>query len=439
MRAPLSRRALLRGAGVALGLPLLEAMWPRRAFAQSLAPRRFVACYVPCGIHMAAFTPRAAGRDFDLTPILAPLAQVRGAVNVLTGLANLPARPDGAGDHAAGTGSFLTARHVRKTDGANIQNGISLDQRIAQVVGGATALPSLVLGIEGGGGVGGCDSGYACAYSRNISWLGEATPAGQETSPRAAFDRVFGDLRAEESPELARRRRLYKRSVLDFVMEDARGLQAQLGASDRLKLDEYLTGVRELERRIDQPVDAQACMLPSEPESPRDVRDTVALMTDLIVYALQCDRTRVASFMLGNGGSNRAYPFLGVPEGHHELSHHQDNPENHRKLTLIDTWEVEQWARLLTRMAETPEGDGSLLDNSLIFWSSEIEDGNAHRHTNLPILLAGAAGGALETGRHLVFADAPPLARLFVSCLNLMGVPDPTFGDDGDGPLQGLV
>jgi hypothetical protein len=180
-------------------------------------------------------------------------------------------------------------------------------------------------------------------------------------------------------------------------------------------------------------------MLPSEPESPRDVRDTVALMTDLIVYALQCDRTRVASFMLGNGGSNRAYPFLGVPEGHHELSHHQDNPENHRKLTLIDTWEVEQWARLLTRMAETPEGDGSLLDNSLVFWSSEIEDGNAHRHTNLPILLAGAAGGALETGRHLVFQDAPPIANLFVSCLNLMGVPDAMFGDDSTGPLEGLV
>jgi hypothetical protein len=439
MTSPLSRRTLLRGAGAALALPFLEAMLPRRAFAQVNVPRRFIAYYVPCGIHMAAFTPRGTGTDYALTPILAPLEPVRASVNVLTGLANLPARPDGAGDHAAGTGSFLTARHVYKTEGANIQNGISLDQRIAKVVGEGTRLSSLVLGTEGGSSVGGCDSGYSCAYSRNISWVGERTPAGQEVSPRSAFDRLFAGQATGESPAAAAKRRLYKRSVLDFVLEDTRALSQKLGPSDQRKLDEYLTGVRELERRIDDPGDGPRCEVPGAPADPMDVQQAVERMTDLMVLALQCDQTRVVSFMLGNGGSNRPYPFLGVAEGHHELSHHQGNPTNHEKLTLIDTWEVEQLSRLLQKLAAIPEGDGTLLDASLVFWSSEIEDGDAHRHTNLPVILAGGCGGALPTGRHLEFPDAPPLARLFVSCLNLMGVPDATFGDDGDGPLSGLV
>lgn len=436
--SPLSRRAMLRGAGALVALPFLEAMLPRRAFAATPPATRFVGYFVPCGIHMDAFTPAAEGADFALTPILQPLGDLRADVLVLSGLANRPAQPDGTGDHAAGTGSFLTARHCRKTEGEGIRNGISLDQLLAERFRADTRLPSLVLGAEGGGSVGGCDSGYSCAYSRNISWAGESTPVGKEVDPRGVFDRLFAGYDPTETAEQAAKRRFYRKSVLDFVRDDAERLQARLGKTDRRKMDEYLTGVRELERQVDLAARTAACAVVSPPEPPQDIQAHVRLMSDLMVLALQCEQTRVCTFMLGNGGSTRPYPFLGVPEGHHEVSHHQDDPENHRKLTLIDTWEVEQLAYLLQRLKAVQEGETTLLANTLVFWSSEIEDGNAHRHTNLPILLAGQAGG-LRTGRHLRVGGEAPIANLFVSMLQLLGQPDASFGDDGTGPLGGLV
>jgi hypothetical protein len=433
-RAHLSRRTFLRGAGAAIALPFLDAMWPRSARAQAAASaRRFLAWYVPNGIHMPDWTPSTTGVNYTLPAILAPLAPVRSEVLVLTGLANRPAVVPVAGDHARGTGSFLTARTVKKTNGADIQNGISIDQRIAEVIGSATSLPSLQLGAETGGSTGDCDSGYSCAYARNISWAGPQSPLAKETNPVSAFDRLFQGADTQIPPAERERRRLLRLSVLDTVTDDANRLRLDLGASDRQKLDEYLTGVRALELRI-QNLSGSACDV-TAPADPADFVAHVRAMSDLIVMAFQCDRTRVISFMELNAGSNQTYPWLGVFDGHHQISHHQGLEANFAMLRTIDTWEIEQFVYLLQQMASVTEPEGSLLDSSLVFFSSEIEDGDAHRHTNLPILLAGRGGGAVLPGQHLRFSGSPPLANLFLTVLRAFGIQDATFGDDGTAPL----
>jgi len=433
-RARLSRRAFLRGAGVAVALPFLDAMWPRAARAQAAASaRRFLAWYVPNGIHMADWTPATTGSNYTLPPILAPLAPIRDDVLVLTGLANPAANANLPGDHARGTGSFLSARQVKFTAGADIENGISLDQRIAQGVGAATSLPSLQLGAESGGSTGNCDSGYSCAYARNISWAGPQTPLAKETNPVSAFERLFQGAGALLPPAELERRRLLRLSILDTVTEDANRLRLELGSSDRQKLDEYLTGVRALEVRV-QSIDTSQCEA-TEPADPADFVARLAAMTDMIVLAFQCDRTRVVSFMQSNAGSNQTYPWLDVFDGHHQISHHQNNPVNFALLRTINTWEVGNFASLVARLAAIQEPGGSLLDSSLIFFSSEIEDGDAHRHSNLPILLAGSGGGAVQPGRHLRFTGSPPVANLFLTMLRAFGVQDATFGQHGTAPL----
>lgn len=437
MGHPLSRRTFLRGAGAALALPLLEAMVPGKALAQGMGPRtRFLAWYVPCGIHMPAWTPAEQGANWALTPILQPLGALKDKVTVLTGLRNLPARPDGPGDHAAGTGSFLTAAHCFKTEGANIQNGISVDQAIANQVGGGHRFPSLVLGAEGGGNTGGCDSGYSCAYSRNISWVGEATPAAREVNPGTLFNRLFGGSDPRLTQEQAARKRLYRKSILDYVRTDAQRLQARLGRSDQAKLDEYLNSVREVERGIEL-AEAQQCTPGVRPDRAGDQAQRIEQLADLMALAFQCDLSPVITFMFGNAGSNRPYPELGVAEGHHQLSHHQNDPENFRKLQIIGTHEIEVFARFLGRLDAIQEpGGGTVLDNAVIFFSSEIEDGNAHRHENLPVILAGGASGQLRPGQHRVLADRPPIANLFSTVAELCGARLPTFGDDGTGLLD---
>ncbi|MCA9547059.1 MAG: DUF1552 domain-containing protein, partial [Myxococcales bacterium] len=341
LRKPMDRRAFLRGAGAALSLPLLEAMLPGLARAQGAAPpTRFVAFYVPNGMHMPSWTPAAVGADWAITPILAPVAAFKDRLNVLSGLNNLPAQPDGPGDHAGGTSGFLTAAHAYKTDGANIRLGVSIDQVIAQAVGGRHRFSSLVLGAEGGGNAGGCDSGYSCAYSRNISWVGESQPAAKEINPAALFDRLFGTPEGVDPAAVARQRR-GKRSILDYVKADVTRLNTRLGAPDRLKLDQYLTGVREVERQITL-AEAQQCDAGARPEPPELYTQRIEQMIDLLVLALQCDQAPVATFMLANAGTNRSFPFLNIAEGHHQLSHHQGNPDNHAKLEQIDIWELTQ-------------------------------------------------------------------------------------------------
>ncbi|MFT7623619.1 MAG: hypothetical protein ACI9WU_002802 [Myxococcota bacterium] len=441
----LSRRAVLRGAGAAVALPFLEIMRPRRARADEPdvppAPpaRRFVGLFVPNGIHMPDWTPAATGSDFELSPILNPLLPFQEKLLVLSGLSNFGAKASVPGDHARGTGSFLTCMPVKKTEGENIQNGVSIDQRLAQEIGQWTTFPSLELGAEGGSSIGDCDSGYSCAYTRNISWSGPATPVPKEVSPQEVFDRLFGGFDLSLTLKQVERRRLLRLSVLDFVTADAQALKLKLGQADRNKLEEYLDGVRELEKRIEKETDAPACYPGPTPALALDPPTHVMLMMDLLALAFQCDLTRVATFMFGNGGSGRVHSHLGLTDGHHYLSHHAGDPAKHVALAQIATWEVSMMAYLVEKLDGIQEADGTALDNSIVFLSSDIEDGNTHQHTNLPVVVAGSGGGAFETGKHLTYADNEPLANLFVSTLNALDVPDQTFGMDGTKPLSGLT
>lgn len=443
----LGRRAFLGGSAVALSLPWLESLAPRRLRSAQAAPgpepRRLVSFFVPNGIHMPGWTPAGTGPNYPVSPILSPLAELQYQlipnVLVLSGLDNTPSQPEGPGDHAAGTGGFLTCRHVKKSE-SDIQNGVSMDQAYAQALGDATPVSSLQLGIEGGTGIGNCDSGYSCAYTRNISWADAVTPLPKLTSPQLAFDLMFGGSDPEATADEIARRRLYRLSVLDYVYDDALALQMNLGATDRIKLEQYLEGIRELEMRIEKEADAPVCDTGNFSGNFADLPGHVRSMLDLIVLALACDTTRVVSFMLGNGGSGQVYDFLGVGSGHHDISHHAGDPGLQAQLQTIDTWEVAQFAYLLDRMRSVTEGESNLLENSLVFFSSEIEDGNSHAHSNLPVLVAGSAGGKVVNGQHLSL-DGGKMSQLFLAMLQALDVDITSFGDDGTdvGPLGGIL
>jgi hypothetical protein len=439
----LSRRAALKGLGALVALPMLEAMSrPARAqSAPSSSITRLMFFYVPCGIRMDHFTPTTAGRNWELTPILEPLSKVKDSVVVLSGARNMAAFDlgDGGGDHARGTGAFLTAVHPLKSE-TKVQNGPSVDQVAAGFLKGKTRLPSLELGCESGSGVGTCDTGYSCAYAHNISWASPTVPMPKEVNPRAVFDRLFTGAEAGLTEEARAARRRRRRSVLDFVQDDTKRLQQKLGAPDRRKLDEYLTGVRELEQRIDQ-TSTTTCSFPERPQgADTDVETYVHQMLDLAVLALQCDLTRVATFMLGNAGSNRSYRFLGHPGGHHEYSHHQGDEKKLAALSDIGRWEVKQYAYLLEKMAAVQEADGkTLLDNALVYFSSEIEDGNTHGHENMPVLLGGTGGGAVASGRHVKVDAQTDVGDVFLTMLRTVGVEAASFGDYGTRVVPELL
>ena len=445
-RFQLSRRAVLGGAGATLALPFLEAMIPagRQAKAAMEPALRFLAWYVPNGIHMQSWTPTVVGADYDLPLILEPLVDkqndtdLKGDVCVLTGLANYPAKPDGPGDHAGGTSAFLTCTHVKKSE-TDILNDISMDQVLANAIGKQTKMASLQLGIEGGGNVGNCDSGYSCAYTRNISWSGPMSPVPKLIDPQVVFDLLFAGFDPEATAEQLERRRQQRLGILDFVLDDVHALRPKLGKTDQHKLDQYLSGVNDLEKRIKDEAIAPVCELPPGWSGAYDnFPAQLDLMIDVMVLAMQCDMTRVITFMFQNAGAYRDYSFIGAPGAHHEISHHMNDPANFAKLEIIDRWEILQFAKLLQRMKTTPDGETNLLDNSLVFFSSEISDGNAHNHDNLPVLLAGKAGGQFQSGRHIKWDTKPPIANLFTSILHMFGVPNESFGDDGTGPLAGL-
>lgn len=447
MSTKLTRRALLGAAGVSIAVPALESLLPRRSAVAGgpTLPRRLIVWYVPCGINGSAadaWRPATAGADYALSPMLAPLGALRSQVSVLTGLANRPAQAtymgmaDGAGDHARGTGSFLTAARIVKTEGAGIRNGISMDQVAANAIGGTTRLPSLQLGIDGGAPTGGCDSGYSCAYARNISWSDATTPVPKLTNPGVVFDRLFA---GGESSAMRARRAAYRTSVLDYVRGDAERLQPQLGATDRQKLDEFLTSVRELERRTAAMAGPASCGAPMRPADGLAFASTVTVMNQLMALALRCDLTRVVTFMLGNAGSGRDYSFIGASGAHHELSHHMSDPEKLRKLQIIGTWEVQQFAALLTQLREMTEPDGStVLDHTAALFSSEIADGNGHWHYSLPVLLAGGCGGQLTPGRHVVYPEERPIASLYLALLRAVGATATSFGLEGTRVLENL-
>lgn len=441
----IARRTFLKGLGTAMALPLLEGMLPITALAASPKARtiRMGFVFVPNGIRMSDWTPGAAGGAFELPFTLQPLEHVRKSISLLTGLSqqNAFALGDGPGDHARSAAAWLTGVHPKKTSGADIKVGVSADQVAAMHIGKQTPFASLELGCERGAQAGDCDSGYSCAYSSSISWRSESTPVAKEVNPRLVFERLFSNGDATETAESRVRRARRNHSVLDFVLEDANQLRGQLGKRDQQKLDEYLTSVREIEQRLamfDKASDAaDKSGVPIPTGVPKNYDDHIRLMADMMVLAWQADLTRVSTFMFANEGSNRSYRQIGVSEGHHDISHHGNDPDKLEKKRQIDRFHVTQLAYMLEKMQSIKEVDGTLLDNSLIVYGGGISDGNRHNHDDLPILLAGSGGGALKPGDHRVYPNGTPLNNLFLSMLDRVGVPVEKLGDS-TGKLQGL-
>jgi len=418
-----------------MGLPLLEAMIPDRSVHAASAnrpPVRMAFVFFPNGAIMPSWTPAEDGESYKLSKTLEPLAEFKGDMNVLTGLAqdNGRAKGDGAGDHARCASSYLTGAHPRKTSGADIHVGVSVDQVAAQKVGHLTKLPSLELGIEKGRNADNCDSGYSCAYSSNISWKTATTPMAKEIHPRLVFERLFGD--AKQSEEGRERRDFYRKSILDLVANDADRLKAKLGITDRRKMDEYFSSVRDLERRVVRAEQQAERVRPDfeVPDGiPRDYQQHVRLMFDLMVLAFRTDVTRISTFMLGNAGSNRSYRMVGVSDGHHQISHHRNKKELIDKIQKIDGFLVGEFAYFLRKLKSVEEGTGTLLDHSMIMYGSGLSDGNRHHHHNLPVVLAGGGGGTIHTGRHISTGSETPLNNLFLSMLDRVGADVAKLGD----------
>lgn len=439
----LSRRTVLRGLGVSLALPWLEATGTiAKAAVVSPAPTRMAFIFVPNGVVLDHWTPKTEGYGFALPSTLEPLAPMKDDLLVLTGLTHDKGRAngDGAGDHARSASVFLTGSQPRKTDGEKIRSGISVDQMAAQAIGQKTRFSSLELGVDPGRMAGNCDSGYSCAYSSNISWSSESTPVGKEVNPRLVFERLFAGGKPSEVDKSQQQREALQKSVLDFIADDAKRLQSKLGRNDNRKLDEYLTGVREIERRIGtriaKPVSVDIDY--AIPDGiPGDYQDHMRMMCDLMVLAFQTDSTRIATMMFANAGDNKNYRMIGVPDGHHDLSHHQNDAVKLEKIAKINRFQVQQLSYLLQKMKSIREGERTLLDNSMVVYGSGISDGNRHNHDNLPILVAGSGGGTIETGRHVRYDLETPVCNLFMSMLDRMGVSTPFIGDS-TGRLPGL-
>jgi hypothetical protein len=444
-KGPLPRRTFLRGAGAALALPWLEAMLPRSVASGAAAvsqkpPVRMAFLFTPNGVIPSAWEPKEVGANYALSATLEPLAPVKQEVLVLSGLSQHRAYAlgDGAGDHARSASAFLTGAHPYKTSGANIRVGVSVDQIAAAKVGRSTPLPSLELGIEHGATAGNCDSGYSCAYSSCISWRTPTTPMAKEINPKLVFERMFGS--GNVSPQEREQRNFLRKSILDLVRDDSDRLKQKLGLADRRKMDEYTNGIRELETRIELAGQASA-RRPAGATAPIGIPDDfarhVGLMFDLLALAFQTDMTRVATFMFANEGSNRGYTMVGAKDGHHALSHHRNNPEMIAQLKKIDRYLVGHYAAFVARLRSIREGEGTLLDSSMVLYGSGIKDGNAHSHHDLPILLAGRGGGSILPGRHLQLPKETPLNNLFVSMLQRVGAGTQKIGDS-TGALPGL-
>ena len=437
----LSRRTFLHGVGATIALPYLDAMTP--AFASAAKPvTRAAFVYTANGIIMKDWTPTETGNNFDLSKTLSPLRNFQDQTVVISGLdhKNGEALGDGPGDHARAGASWLTGAHPKKTRGADIRNGQSIDQAIAQQIGQTTPLPSLEIGLQDVRMVGGCDSGYSCAYSNTISWSSPTTPLPYETNPRRVFERLFGD--GETTDPKARAMQLKQnRSLLDFVLQDTQRLAPKLGASDRSKLSDYLDSVREVERRIQNVEQREAAELPAldRPEGiPHSFEDHLKIMSDLIAIAFQADLTRVVTFMFSREGGNRAYPSIGVPDAHHGLSHHQNDPVRMARLQSIDQYHVEMFSYLLGKLRDSADDTGSILENSVVLYGSSLSDSNAHLHNNLPTVIVGGASGKLKGGRHLRVPDGTPMTNMLLSIADGLDVPMEKFGDSS-GHLSDII
>ena len=434
-RKPLDRRTVLRGTGAVLALPMMEAMMPNSSVAAEAADaarKRLHVIYTPNGMMMEHWTPAAAGKDYELTPILQPLAPYRDKFVVISGLdqAQAEALGDGAGDHGRCCGSWLTGMHVKKTEGADLASGVSMDQVVAKQFGDLTQIPSLEMGLEPPSLVGSCDTGYSCAYTNTLSWSSASTPLPVTVNPREVFERLFGDGdNLDAKSRLAQLKR--QASILDFVAGDAKRLSSRMSANDKKKLDEYMTSVRDIERRIQKMEkrgpDTAALPAYARPTGvPDDFQQHARMMIDLMILAAQADLTRVNTLMLAREVSGRSYPEIGVPDAHHALSHHGNDPEKIAKLTKINTLHMEQIAYYVKRMSETKDGNGTLLDHSLLLAGASLADPNKHEHRNLPTIVAG---GLIPGNRHIAAAKGTPMTNMMLSMMDTLGVHTERLGD----------
>jgi hypothetical protein len=430
-RKALRRRTFLRGMGTSLALPVLDAMWPAFAADAPVSPPRMAFVYTGNGIVHQHWVPTTTGAGFELTRNLQPLAGVRDYVNVISGLAHLEAdtKGDGTGDHPRSSAAWLTGVHAydRTRPGVEVKLATSADQIAAGVIGRDSPLPSIELSIDAPL-QGSCDSGD-CFYVNTVSWRNETTPNLAELHPRVVFERLFGD-GGSSADRLARAR--VTGSILDSVLDEANRLAGTLGAGDSRKLEEYLDSVREIEHRIQsaEAKGAQDIALPERPTSiPETFEEHARLMFDLQVLAFQADMTRVASMIMARELSGLSYPNIGVPDAHHNVSHHRDDPDLIDKKTRIDTYHVQLFSEFCEKLAATPDGDGNLLDHSALLYGGGMGDGNLHRHTNLPCLVVGRLGGSIQSGQHIAYPEATPMTNLLLSLLDMVGVEQDRIGD----------
>ena len=427
-----SRRHFLKGLATTLALPSLASV--RAAAPAAAAPTRLAFVYIPNGVNLDRWRPTGGN---SLSETLQPLAGLRDHFSVMRGLDHekAEANGDGAGDHARANATFLTGCQARKTAGADIRAGVSVDQIAAQQIGHLTRIPSLELSTDPPRRSGACDSGYSCAYQFNLAWRGESMPAPAERDPRLVFEKLFGSGNAEQDA----RRRLKQKSVLDFVREDANRLNKRLDGTDRGKMDEYLSAVRDVETRIERAENFRI-EVPEESRPngvPEAYGEHIRLMYEMMALAFQTDTTRVASFLLAHDGSNRTFPEIGVSSAHHQLSHHRSDHDTLEKIAKIDRFYVEQFAWFLEKLRSTPEGEGNLLDNSMIVYGGAIADGNRHNHDDLPVLLAGHGGGTLKQGRIITAQEGTPMTNLYLSLLDRMNVKAERIGDS-NGKLEAI-
>ena len=433
----LPRRTLLRGLGASIALPLLDVMVPAlTALSRTAAApvRRLGIFYVPNGMAMKYWVPTTEGTTFEMPRTLEPLAPYRDQLNVLTGLAAMEAYPrpgEGGGDHARAAGSFLTGMHIKRTSAADVQAGVSADQIAAHELAQETQLASLELSLESVELLGSCDGTYACAYTNTIAWRSPTIPLPMENDPRALFERMFGTaISTDPAVRLARIRR--DRSILDAVSEKASALRLRLPPGDQTKLNEYLEAIRDVERRLqkaEEQNDQEVPLVDQPAGIPRDFAEHATLMFDLLALAYQTDLTRVTTFMIGREISSRPYPEIGIPDSHHPLSHHENDPRRIDDLGKVNLYHMEQFSHFVEKLSTTPDGDGSLLDQSLLVYGAGISDSNTHFHDNLPIALVGGSAAGLKGGRHIRYPDDTPVTNLWMTLLDKMGVPAEKVGD----------
>ncbi|MES2735947.1 MAG: DUF1552 domain-containing protein [Verrucomicrobiota bacterium] len=441
----MSRRHVLRGLGTMMSLPFLESLGGKAfaaaaAKAPARAPMRAAWLYIPNGVNVKQWFPTGEGTSYELSPTLKEIERHRNEFMVVSGLAQDKARShgNGGGDHARATSTFLTGCMPKKTAGSDIQLGVSVDQIAAQKIGHLTRLPSLELSTDGQRSSGRCDSGYSCAYQFNLAWKNETMPMAPEMDPRLVFERLFGyGASGAKGADGARRQRLQK-GILDTVLGEAKSLQGKVNGNDKRKLDEYYSSVRDIELRIER-AEKFTASLPKDypvPEGiPESYEEHIHMMFDLLTLAFQTDTTRLCTFMLAHDGSNRSFPQIGVPDAHHYLSHHESDEQKLEKIAKIDGFYMRQFGYFLDKLKATKEGDGNLLDNSMIVFGGGIGDGNRHNHDNLPILLAGRAGGTWTPGKRIVLPGETPMTNLYLSMLDRLGVRAERVGDSS-GVLQ---